>query len=74
MRGLFKGVPVEQRLKDEQRKKDLIIGISHDLRTPLVHQRVSGQADGWVCQYPEKGNEYLSVLIKQRGKGFISPW
>lgn len=35
---------VEQRLKDEQRRKDLITGISHDLRTPLTS--ISGYVDG----------------------------
>lgn len=59
---------VEQRLKDEQRKKDLIIGISHDLRTPLTS--ISGYLDGLmdgIANTPEKRQRYLSA-IKTRAK------
>ena len=59
---------MEQRLKDEQRKKDLIIGISHDLRTPLTS--ISGYLDGLmdgIANTPEKRQRYLSA-IKTRAK------
>lgn len=54
---------VEQRLKDEQRKKDLIIGISHDLRTPLTS--ISGYLDGLldgIANTPEKRQRYLTAI------------
>lgn len=54
---------VEQRLKDEQRKKDLIIGISHDLRTPLTS--ISGYLDGLmdgIANTPEKRERYLKAI------------
>lgn len=54
---------VQQRLKDEQRKKDLIIGISHDLRTPLTS--ISGYLDGLmdgIANTPEKRQRYLKAI------------
>lgn len=54
---------VEQRLKDEQRKKDLIIGISHDLRTPLTS--ISGYVDGLlegIANTQEKRKRYLEAI------------
>lgn len=54
---------VEQRLKDEQRKKDLITGISHDLRTPLTS--ISGYVDGLmegIANTPEKRERYLEAI------------
>lgn len=54
---------VEQRLKDEQRKKDLITGISHDLRTPLTS--ISGYLDGLmegIANTPEKRQRYLAAI------------
>lgn len=54
---------VEQRLKDEQRKKDLIIGISHDLRTPLTS--ISGYLDGLIegiANTPGKRQRYLRAI------------
>lgn len=45
---------VEQRLEDEQKRKDLISGISHDLRTLLTSIRgyVEGLLDG-IASTPE---------------------
>lgn len=54
---------VEQRLKDEQRKKELIIGISHDLRTPLTS--ISGYLDGLmdgIANTQEKRQRYLMAI------------
>lgn len=54
---------VEQRLKDEQRKRDLITGISHDLRTPLTS--ISGYVDGLmegIANTPEKRERYLEAI------------
>ena len=59
---------VEQRLKDEQRKKDLIIGISHDLRTPLTS--ISGYLDGLmdgIADTPEKRSRYLQAIKIRTG-------
>lgn len=59
---------VEQRLKDEQRKKDLIIGISHDLRTPLTS--ISGYLDGLldgIANTPEKQQRYLKAIKTRAG-------
>ena len=59
---------VEQRLKDEQRKKDLIIGISHDLRTPLTS--ISGYLDGLmegIANTPEKRQRYLAAIKTRTG-------
>lgn len=61
-------ISVEQRLEDEQRRKDLITGISHDLRTPLTS--ISGYLDGLmegIANTPEKRQRYLSA-IKTRAK------
>lgn len=65
---------VEQRLKDEQRKKDLIIGISHDLRTPLTS--ISGYLDGLmegIANTPEKRQRYLAA-IKTRARDLSGPF
>ena len=54
---------VEQRLKDEQRRKDLITGISLDLRTPLTS--ISGYLDGLmdgIANTPEKRERYLKAI------------
>lgn len=59
---------VEQRLKDEQRRKDLIIGISHDLRTPLTS--ISGYLDGLmegIANTPEKRQRYLKAIKIRTG-------
>ena len=59
---------VEQRLKDEQRKKDLISGISHDLRTPLTS--ISGYLDGLmegIANTPEKRQRYLAAIKTRTG-------
>lgn len=59
---------VEQQLVYEKRKRDLIIGISHDLRTPLTS--ISGYLDGLldgIANTPEKRERYLQA-IKTRAK------
>lgn len=64
---------VEQRLEDEQKRKDLISGISHDLRTPLTSIRgyVEGLLDG-IADTPRKerkifclSGQGLSILPQQ---------
>lgn len=57
---------VNQRQKDEQNQKELLAGISHDLRTPLtsIKSYVKGLRDG-VAKGSEKENEYLDVIYRK---------
>lgn len=57
---------VNQREKDEQSKKELVAGISHDLCTPLtaIKSYVKGLRDG-VAKSVEKENEYLDVIYSK---------
>ena len=57
---------VEEVRKNEQSRKELIAGISHDLRSPLTSIKafVEGLLDG-VANTPESQQEYLQV-IKQK--------
>lgn len=59
---------VELRQQDEKRRKDLIAGISHDLRTPLTS--VSGYVDGLLdglADTPEKQERYLRAIKTRTG-------
>lgn len=59
---------VDQRLKDEKRRRDLITGISHDLRTPLTS--ISGYIDGLmdgIADTPEKRMRYLQAIKTRTG-------
>lgn len=59
---------VYQRLEDEKRRKDLITGISHDLRTPLTS--ISGYLDGLldgIADTPEKRMRYLMAIKTRTG-------
>ncbi len=59
---------VEQRQQDEKRRKDLIAGISHDLRTPLTS--ISGYVDGLlegIANTPEKQERYLKAIKTRTG-------
>lgn len=60
---------VEQRLKDEKRRRDLITGISHDLRTPLtsIIGYLDGLLDG-IADTPEKRTRYLKAIQIRTGK------
>ena len=66
---------VEQRLKDEKRRRDLITGISHDLRTPLtsIIGYLDGLLDG-IADTPEKRKSGetggQSFRIQQTGQRF----
>lgn len=54
---------VEERMEGEMRKKEMISGISHDLRTPLTS--ISGYLDGLIdgiADTPEKRNRYLNAI------------
>lgn len=54
---------VDQRLKDERLRRDLITGISHDLRTPLTS--ISGYVDGLtegIADTPSKQKRYLQAV------------
>lgn len=59
---------VEQRLEYEARRKELITGISHDLRTPLTS--ISGYVDGLlegIASTPKMQERYLKA-IKTRAR------
>ena len=57
---------VNQRQKDEQNRRELIVGISHDLRTPLtsIKSYVKGLQDG-IAKNPKKEKEYLDVTYRK---------
>lgn len=59
---------VEQRLENERRKREMISGVSHDLRTPLTS--IGGYLDGLmdgIADTPQKRERYLNA-IKTRTK------
>ena len=63
---------VQQRLEDEKRRKDLIRGISHDLRTPLTS--ICGYLDGLldgIADTAEKRKRYL-LAIKTRAGNMVT--
>ena len=63
---------VDQRLKDEKRRRDLITGISHDLRTPLTS--ISGYVDGLIegiADNAEMRMRYFQA-IKIRTRNLVS--
>ena len=63
---------VQQRLEDEKRRKDLIRGISHDLRTPLTS--ICGYLDGLldgIADTAEKRERYL-LAIKTRAGNMVT--
>lgn len=54
---------VEKQLKFEENRKQLVVGISHDLRTPLtaIKGYVEGLRDG-IANTPEKQAKYLNTI------------
>lgn len=54
---------IDKQLKYEENRKELIVGISHDLRTPLtvIKGYVQGLRDG-VAKTPEKQKKYLDTI------------
>lgn len=54
---------IEKQLKYEENRKELIVGISHDIRTPLtaIKGYVQGLRDG-VAKTPEKQKKYLDTI------------
>lgn len=62
MRLRLKG-SVDMQLKYEENRKQLVVGISHDLRTPLtaIKGYVEGLRDG-VANTPEKQKRYLDTI------------
>lgn len=59
---------IEKQLKYEENRKELIVGISHDLRTPLtvIKGYVQGLLDG-VAKTPEKQKKYLDTIYTKTG-------
>ena len=59
---------VEQRLKSERMKTELITNVSHDIKTPLTS--IINYADLILREKPEneKISEYCEVLMRQSGK------
>jgi len=57
---------VEMQLKYEENRKDLVVGISHDLRTPLttIKGYVKGLKDG-VANTPEKCERYHDIIYNK---------
>ncbi|MCL2411979.1 MAG: HAMP domain-containing histidine kinase, partial [Treponema sp.] len=56
-------VSTKQRLKDEANRRELLAGISHDLRTPLT--TISGYLDGLesgVASTPEMREKYFTTI------------
>lgn len=53
----------EQQKKSEENRKEMIAGISHDLRTPLTSIKgyVSGLIDG-IADSPERRTQYLTII------------
>lgn len=54
---------VEQRLENERRRREMINGVSHDLRTPLTS--IGGYLDGLIdgiADTPEKRARYFSAI------------
>lgn len=52
-----------QRVEDERRRSELLLGISHDLRTPLTS--ISGYLEGLmtgIANTPEKQERYLKAI------------
>lgn len=54
---------VDSQLKYEEDRKQLVVGISHDLRTPLtaIKGYVEGLIDG-IAKTPEKQKKYLNTI------------
>ncbi|EHJ00189.1 integral membrane sensor signal transduction histidine kinase [Clostridium sp. DL-VIII] len=54
---------IDMQLKYEENRKELVVGISHDLRTPLtaIKGYVEGLRDG-VANTPEKQKKYLDTI------------
>jgi len=54
---------VDMQLKYEENRKQLVVGISHDLRTPLtaIKGYVEGLIDG-IAKTPEKQKKYLNTI------------
>lgn len=60
---------VRREQKDEQNRRELIAGISHDLRTPLtsIKAYVEGIEKG-VAITPEKQKKYIDIIKKKTGE------
>lgn len=59
---------VKQRMENENRRKEMINGVSHDLRTPLtsIGGYVDGLIDG-IADTPQKEVRYLKAIKRRAG-------
>lgn len=63
--GLGMSRAVEERLKSERMKTELITNVSHDIKTPLTSVINYANLINEEREHPEKVEEYAEVLIRQ---------